>query len=79
MSQSLHSSNLSGMSTPTANAVRLANNKRIIFTDGVDLYQNAQKDTVSGAGVETTNTGKFNQKKAKVGVSKKQNIEATFE
>lgn len=48
------------MSTPTANAVRLANNKRIIFTDGVDLYQNAQKDTVSGAGVETTNTGKFN-------------------
>jgi hypothetical protein len=38
LSQSIHSSNISGMSTPTANAARLANNKRIIFTDKVQTY-----------------------------------------
>jgi len=48
------------MSTPTANAARLANNKRIIFTDKVDMHKNATEGTISGTGVETTNTGKFN-------------------
>ena len=48
------------MSTPTANAARLANNKRIIFTDKVEVYKNSQEGTASGAGVETTNTGKYN-------------------
>ena len=66
------------MSTPTANAARLANNKRIIFTDKVEVYKNAQEGTVSGAGVETTNTGKYKGKKTIVGASKNRN-EASYE
>lgn len=48
------------MSTPTANAARLANNKRIIFTDQVEMYKNAQEGTAQAAGINTA--GAVNQK-----------------
>jgi hypothetical protein len=74
MNQSAHDSQLShalsGMSTPTANAARLANNKRIIFTDQIEMYKNAEADTATGAGVNTA--GAVNQR-ALIGTNKKEN------
>jgi len=51
LSQSVHSSIISGASTPTTNAARLARNKRIIFKDKVEMYKNAEEGTTTGAGV----------------------------
>jgi hypothetical protein len=49
-------SNYSGLSTPTANAIRLANNKRIIFTEAHadPMYENNQGGGITGKGITTT-------------------------
>jgi hypothetical protein len=44
---------MSGVSTPTANAARLANNKKIIFTDQVELYRNGEEGTTTSIGINT--------------------------
>jgi hypothetical protein len=68
---SLHESqisNISGMSTPTANAARLANNKRIVFTDQVEIYKNFNEGTATATGINSA--GMVNNK-ARVGTTEK--------
>lgn len=44
-------------STPTANAARLARNKKIVFTDAVEMYKNHEEGTITGTGVGTATQG----------------------
>lgn len=68
LSQSLRSGN--SLTSAQANAARLANNKKIVFTDKQEMYRNHTENTATGAGISTTQD-MTRVKKTIVGGSKK--------